>query len=105
MANLTANRAKHATLTAATVDVVTFAKAFKSVEVVNRSATDPIYATVDRGQANDIVVTPTVAGDDTFYVGPGGVRVIADDEFQAPVSAVRLISAGAAPYSVTGMVG
>ncbi len=104
MANLTANRVKSATLAAGTADTVTFGKAYRSVEVLNRG-TDWIWATFARGQNNDVNPTPTVAGDDCYAIGPGGVRVLADDDggSNAPVSIVNLVSATATAYTVTGL--
>jgi hypothetical protein len=94
MASYTATRIKHATLTAATVDTVTLAADYPRVEVTNRDATNPLYVRLD-GAA------PTVAGDDTLVVPPNTYRVL--EVATAGNTVVKLISAGAAPYSVTGL--
>ena len=92
MATYTVNQAKHATLTAATVDTVTFPDADHSVEVYNRSAAGYIYFTTDNS-------APTVAGDNTFVVGPGQALPIPDAAVES--ANVKLISATADAYSVT----
>ncbi len=92
MANYSVNRAKHATLVAATVDTVSFVSATAEVEVVNRG-TDDIYYTVDGS-------TPTVGGDDTYIVR-GGEAVGAPKNFVNPlVAQVKLMSSGSPAYSV-----
>jgi hypothetical protein len=88
VANLTAVFAKHATLTAATVDVVMFQQGTPTeIEVYNRGSAD-IYFRTD-GTA------PTVAGDDCYVVSAGQSLVIDG------AAAVQLISASATAYSVT----
>lgn len=95
---------RHGTLTANTVATVTVdapadvsardVRRLRSVEVLNRGTTDPIYFRTDG-------TNPTVGGDDTYVVPPsGGVEV--------PVRSVntvevRMISAGAVAYSVGGI--
>lgn len=83
-----AARAQHATLTAATEDVVTFSKPNKGVEVINRSAAGYIYARFDN--------TAAVAEADETYVVPPGMTFA----WPYPTSIVRLISATADAYSV-----
>lgn len=95
MAAYQVTRSKHATLTAATVDTVTFQDRHPAVEVANRAATGDIYFTVD-GSA------PTSAGDNTYYVGPGQA-VVVDLPHASDPDAVKLISAGTPAYSVTGV--
>jgi hypothetical protein len=94
MASYSAARSKHATLTASAVDTVTLGADWNTVEVTNRSATDPIYVTTNNA-------APTVAGDDTFVVPAGGYRVL--EVPTAGSTVVKLISGGNAPYSVTGL--
>lgn len=93
MATYSVAVAKHATLSAATVDTVTITETTTAVEVVNRSSSDTIYFTVNG-------TVPTSAGDDTFVVPPGGnLRV----RSKGTGRSVKLISSGAAAYSVTGI--
>lgn len=69
MASYSAARAVHKTLTGTTVDTVTLASSADSVEVINRSGTDPLYVTVN----GDV---PTAAGDNTHIVLAGGFKEI-----------------------------
>lgn len=95
MATYSEALSKHATLTATTVDTVTLTGTdYYSVEVVHRSGslTTPIYFTVDGS-------TPTVEGDDTYVVMPGGWKTV---KSRVNVDVIKLISAGAVAYSVTG---
>ncbi|MCU1675350.1 MAG: hypothetical protein JWM93_108 [Frankiales bacterium] len=89
---------RHPTLAISTVDTVTFAQDWNNVEVLNRHATDDIYATV--GAAGSIA-TPAVSGDDTYIIRAGQALPIPVPTQGATV--VKLISASAAPYSVTGL--
>lgn len=101
MANYTSvNGSAHKTLTANSVDVVTLPTGYELVEVINRDAASDLYVTVDTGYGGSL--TPTVAGDGCLYVGPGGVRNI-DVRRGTNPQIVRLISAGAVAYSVTGI--
>jgi hypothetical protein len=93
MASYTATSAKHATLGASTVDTVTLGSDCNNVEVYNRAATVDIYFTVNGA-------TPTVAGDNTYAVGPGTALLVSVPTSGATV--VKLISTGANAYSVTG---
>lgn len=95
MASYTVAKAKHATLVASTVDSVTLSLDFGSVEILNRSTTDTIYATVDGS-------TPVVAADDTIFVGPGQSVVTTMPTTGAGTDVVKLISSGTPSYSVTG---
>lgn len=94
MANIA--KAKHGTLTAATVASWTFTTNFAFVEVKNRAAssTAGISFTTDGS-------TPTVLGDDTELVLPGESIIVPLDNSDT----VKLISATADAYSVTGVVG
>jgi hypothetical protein len=89
MATYTVASAKHATLTANTVDVINLGSA-QHVEVINRDSSGDIYVTIG-------TTVPTVAGDNTFYVGPGAARILNTPD--PPV--IRLISSTACAYSVT----
>lgn len=84
----------HQTLTAATVDTVTFPFDTSYVEVLNRDATNPIYFTADG-------TTPSVALDGTDVVGAGdSLRIPAPVDATPNATVVKLISAGAAAYSI-----
>lgn len=94
MATDSANRSVHNTLTAATLDTVTLTGMWPAVEVVNRATTgDGIYFTVDGS-------TPTVGGNDSFWVGAGQSVIVPNFEDEAEV---KLISATADAYSVIGV--
>lgn len=95
MASYTALFAKHATLTAATVDTVTFGREAESIEVQNRGASD-IYFRTDGG-------TPTVGGDDTYVVVPSTVRKVPNGGLSDASTVVKLISSGAIAYSATAL--
>jgi len=89
MATYNVNRAKHATLSAATVDTVNLAYSGSVLRVRNRSTTDPFYFTIDGTE-------PTVAGDETYFVGASeNVTLEA-----VIVSTVKLISSGTPDYTV-----
>lgn len=90
MAAYTVGVAKHATLVASTVDTVTIPAAADEVEVVNRSTGYALYFSTTG--------TPTVAGDDTFYVGPGEALTVPGSKVG---TTVKLISSAACAYSVT----
>jgi hypothetical protein len=82
------------TLTAATVDTVTFLQDVGSVEVYG-DGTSAIYFTIDG-------TVPTVAGGAMYELPAGGpsVRTITASGGTAPV--VKLISSGTPKYSVSG---
>lgn len=82
------------TLTANTVDTVSFLQDVGSIEVYG-SGTSAIYFTVNGS-------TPTVAGGITYELPAGGpsVRTVSAPGGDLPV--VKLISAGTPTYSVTG---
>lgn len=90
MATHNVQRAKHATLVGSTVDTVNLSMSGGTVVVRNRDAVggDVLYFTIDG-------TTPTAAGDDTYFCGPGESVVI-----DAICPAVKLISAGTPDYSV-----
>lgn len=83
--------AAHAkTLTASTVDTVTFAADVQgNVRIVNLDGTDRIYITTDGS-------TPTVGGAAT-HVLPAAMSVL---ELDITGASVKLISAGTPTYSV-----
>ena len=85
---------KHATLVAATVDTVTLTAVGLGFRIQNRDAAsgDGLYYTKDGS-------TPTVGGDDTFYLPPGGTDTWPDTGKNLSV-VVSLISAGTPDYSV-----
>lgn len=90
MATHNVQRAKHTTLTGSTVDTVNLSMSGGSVVVRNRDPFegDVLYFTIDG-------TTPTVAGDDTYFCGPGESVII-----DAITAAVKLISSGTPDYSV-----
>ncbi len=91
MATYTVSRAKHATLVGSTADTVTLKPHENGVEVRNRATADVIYVTFDGA-------VPTVAGNDSFYIAAGEIYY-----YRKPTTRVRLISSGAAAYSVQGV--
>jgi hypothetical protein len=96
MASYTVLCAKHATLTATTVDTVTLNQPASFFLVTNRASTGaPIYFTL--GDTLAATTTPTVAGDDT-YVVPVGITMAVP--FDGTPSYCKLISADAQDYSV-----
>lgn len=94
MADHSEARSKHATLSAATVDSVTLTTNFSHVEVKNRATTGAGISFTTDGS------TPTALGDDTYWVGPGEWLVV---PFGGATDVVKLISATADAYSVTGV--
>jgi hypothetical protein len=86
--------AKHATLTANTVDAVSFSRNFRAIEVKNRGTTGDIYFRID-----GVDPSPT-STDNNYIVLPGESLVISDDWTG---DTVRLVSAGTPAYSVTGV--
>jgi hypothetical protein len=97
MASYSVSLSKHATLVASTVDTVTLTTDRRTVEVAVRApaaSSAGIYFTVDGS-------TPTAGGDNTFWVAG-----IAGASLRVPslsTDAVKLISATADAYSVTGV--
>jgi hypothetical protein len=80
-----------------TVDTVSFTGDILNVEVCNRDGAAVIFFRIDG-------VAPTVAGDNTYVVLPGGALKVHPDlvDIVAGIEQVQLISSGAAAYSVTG---
>lgn len=91
MADLTAARAKHATLTTTTADKITLSANDDTIIVVNRHASEILTVTFNAAAA------PTAAMDDA-YVIPGGKSLTVPYPAVAPV-VVRIIGNGNA-YSV-----
>lgn len=84
----------HQTLVANAVDVVTFPFDTSFVEVLNWDATNKIYFTADG-------TTPAIAADGTDVVGPGdSLRIPAPVDSSPNSTVVKLISSGAAAYSI-----
>jgi len=81
------------TLTAATVDTVTFSADLDQVEVVNEDGAAAIYFTVDGS-------TPQVAGNNTYYLPAaiGGLQVTVPTSGN---TVVKVISAGTPKYGVS----
>jgi len=88
MATYTVSVSKTATLIGGTPDTVRFPSAFR-LEIYNHSSTTFIWV---RWDGTD----PTVEGDNSVPVSPGGVRVI-----HAPAQEIRLIASSPAKYTVT----
>ncbi len=105
MASYTANYAKSATLGVSTVDTVVLTGNTPSLEIVNHSASVPIYVKAGPNVATDpkYPTDPAVGGDECFAV-PAGGRVFLRWPFGSDTSAclVKLISAAAASYTVQG---
>lgn len=95
MADHAVTRSKHSTLTASTVDKITFDGDFRQVAVSNRGSA-AIYATLSSKTTGD---NPTVGGDNTFLIDAGETRVF---DFADEIKTVRLISSGTPAYSVEG---
>lgn len=101
MATANVIKAKSATLTISTVDVVNFSRAGDALRIVARGPnTDFIYFTHagPGGTAPD----PTVAGDDCYCI-QGGTTMHLPIEGRIPVGQVKLISAQAALYTVMAL--
>lgn len=94
MAAYTVGDAKHATLTAGTVDTVTLGRNYTAVEVVNRGS-DAIYFNANAEP------DPTVEGDNTYVVPAGGALMAR--MWSGTTTVVKLISASATAYSVQGV--
>lgn len=94
MATYSVAIAKHPTLAANTVDQVTITGGGQAdVEVLNRDPAADIYFTTDGS-------VPTVGGDNCYVVRAG--QALQRSVPIAAATVVKLISASAAPYSVTG---
>lgn len=96
MANHEAERTKTAQLTANTVDKVTLASFFTSVEVLNLDGSAEIWVRVDGA------TVPTVGGDDCHVV-PSAIASIILPSTADGSTDVRLISTGTPRYHVRGL--
>jgi hypothetical protein len=94
MANHSAAVAVHATNAGSTVDVVTLAENYGTVEVLNRG-TATLWVLVD----NAAHTNPTVGGDDCYVVPAGAARSIGVPE---GVTVLRVLADASCAYSVTG---
>lgn len=100
MASGTAFKTYHSTLVADTADTVSLEAWTRYVLVINKSATDFMYATTDGS-------TPTVEGDDTYCIPPSTSKMLFNEGVE-PMPAlglsagtvVKLISSGTPDYGV-----
>ena len=90
MATYSVNRAKHATLVAATVDTVNLSYSGSVIRVKNRGTVGDIYFTVDG-------TTPVSGADEHYFLAPGENIVI---DNAGGIGVVKLISSGTPAYSV-----
>ncbi len=87
----TVARTKHETLVANTVETVSFTDGgMHGIIVANMGGTNKIFFRLDG-------VDPTIAGDETYLVAPGAYTFITQ---RVHITEVRMISAGAQPFSV-----
>lgn len=84
--------AHNITLSASTVDTVTFTDDVSSVEVINLDGAAAIYYTIDGS-------TPTVAGANTFVL-PATISSAVHGTPGSAATVVKLISSGTPKYSV-----
>lgn len=97
MATYTAKRIKHATLAPSVIDIVQLAFNSDGLEVLNRGTVSDIYFTVNS------TVDPTLLGDDIWVVRPNQALQVSEyPNLGSAGLTVKLISAGATDYSVTG---
>lgn len=93
MASFTVSGAKHATLTAGTVDTVTLTGGWGRVEVLNRTGTADIYFTTDGS-------TPS-GGCDNCQIVPSGSSLNVPTSDAGGTEVVNLVGNGNG-YSVVG---
>lgn len=98
MATATAVLASHATLTASTVDTITFAADLEQIEVLNRDGAAEIYFKV--GSKPEPPADPTVGGADCYSI-PAAIGSAKVSVQASGVTVVKLISSGTPKYSVT----
>jgi hypothetical protein len=96
MASYAVTTAKHATLASSVVDIVTVSRSYGQVRIVNRSSGGGAAAIFVRLDGVD----PAVTADNTFAVSPGQEKLLLPPATES--IEVRVISSGAAPYSVEG---
>lgn len=95
MATYSVTTAKHATLTASTVDTVNVSNSAAFITVINRATSgDPIYFTI--GDAST-TPDPVAAADDTYIVAAGMTLILPGDSTNRQI---KLISDSAQAYSV-----
>jgi hypothetical protein len=90
-------RIKHGTLTPNTVASVALDSNFGAVEVLNRDGLFEIFVLMDSGATD-----PTVAGDDTECL-PAAIGSIEVASLAEGSTTIKLISSGAAKYTVKGL--
>lgn len=98
MATSTVTTAKHATLSASTVDTVTFSDNVQAIEVVNRSGSAEIFFRLDG-------TSPTVAGDECYVLPAAAGAALRLGSQGEGTDQVKLISSGTPTYSVIGYTG
>jgi hypothetical protein len=109
MADFTVVRAKSASLAAGAVDNITLSCNTKSIEIINRDATNPISITVGPNVAAAdprYPATPTSLGDNCLVVPPGRSLVVRwpGTPMNPPAAIVRLVGPSATiPYTVQGI--
>lgn len=101
MANYSVAQATHQTLTANTVDVVTLTDSYANVEILNRDSSNAIYFTIDNYPTIGNSLVPTVAGNNNLIIPAGGSLLVQTNSSGTAPVIVRMISVGAAAYSVT----
>jgi hypothetical protein len=95
-------RSKTATLDTTTVDTVTLGQPWDRIEVANHDTVEPLYVTFDG-------TTPTAAGDDCSYIGPGQSIVVKAPQLNSELGTtiwhkVSVIGSGNV-YTVEGLAG
>lgn len=99
MATYDVTTAKHATLTPNVVDAVTCQNPTQFIMVFNQNVSgNAIYLRV--GDPKIGVPNPTIAGDDSYYVGVGQTILLPAD---GTSQLVKLISSSAQEYSVMSL--
>jgi hypothetical protein len=98
MANYTGSRIVSAALVAATADTVTLDADYTAVEILNRSGSAEIFATVDGGPA------PTVGGTNCDVLPAAIGSLTIDASAYGVPTVVKLISSGTPTYTVKGLL-
>lgn len=102
MAAGSASFSRHSTTTAATAETSTITGAWEGIEVKNRSASDDLYCKASpKGKIANGEDTAAAVADNTVLIGPGETWVFPSYRIGTDVS---LYSAGACPYSTTGVL-
>lgn len=97
MATYSGSRIVHATLTAGTADTINLDGDYTSVEILNRSGTAEIYATVDT------TIVPTVGGANCDILPAAIGSLTIDASGYGSPTVVQLISSGTPAYTVKGL--